>query len=76
MLGNPLSGFAGGPHWLPDGWSTVGQVLPPGAADSLLHANFFFDGTGAGSPVLTLAAWALLGMALTFIAYRRATRTA
>ncbi|MGW7276262.1 hypothetical protein ACWGH5_37890 [Streptomyces sp. NPDC054864] len=76
LLGNPLSGFASGPHWLPDGWAQVGQILPPGAAGSLLRANAFFDGTGAGSPALILAAYALLGLALMFIADRRGTRTA
>ncbi|MGA5196550.1 hypothetical protein [Streptomyces exfoliatus] len=39
FLGNPLSGVASGPHWLPDGWVTVGQLLPPGASGSLLRAN-------------------------------------
>lgn len=29
LLGNPLSAIASGPYWLPDGWSTLGQLLPP-----------------------------------------------
>ncbi|MGW7068732.1 hypothetical protein ACWGII_09115 [Streptomyces sp. NPDC054855] len=76
LIGNPLSGFASGPHWLPDGWAAVGQALPPGAAGSLLRANSFFDGTGAGNPALILGAWALLGLALMLIADRRGTKTA
>ncbi|UUU32346.1 hypothetical protein JIX56_21935 [Streptomyces sp. CA-210063] len=74
LLGNPLSGLAGGPHWLPDGWATLGQFLPPGASGSLLRANAFFDGTGAGSPALTLGCWVLLGLALILIADRRGLR--
>ncbi|MFC8064502.1 hypothetical protein [Streptomyces sp. NPDC057293] len=79
LLGNPLSGLASGPHWLPDGWAAFGQLLPPGAAGSLLRANAFFDGTSAGAPALVLACWALLGLALLFagdLRGRRATQAA
>ncbi|MEU3733851.1 hypothetical protein AB0E81_31300 [Streptomyces sp. NPDC033538] len=75
LLGNPLSGLATGPHWLPDGWATIGQLLPPGASGSLLRANAFFDGAGAGYPALVLTAWVVLGGALTLIADRRGRRT-
>ncbi|GAB2800919.1 hypothetical protein GCM10027073_36450 [Streptomyces chlorus] len=75
FLGNPLSGLATGPHWLPDGWSTLGQILPPGAAGSLLRANAYFDGIGAMSPALTLAAWVTLGLILILIADRRGAKT-
>ncbi|MCX5397110.1 hypothetical protein [Streptomyces sp. NBC_00102] len=71
LLGNPLSGLASGPHWLPDGWATLGQILPPGASGSLLRANAFFDGTGAGTPALVLACWAVLGLVLMLVADRR-----
>ncbi|MFC8231055.1 hypothetical protein [Streptomyces sp. NPDC057287] len=71
FLGNPLSGLGTGPYWLPDGWSTLGQLLPPGASGSLLRSNAFFDGTGAGGPLLVLALWALAGLALMVIADRR-----
>ncbi|MFE9251119.1 hypothetical protein [Streptomyces sp. NPDC007088] len=71
FLGNPLSGLATGPYWLPDGWSTLGQLLPVGASGSLLRANAFFDGTGAGGAVVTLAVWALAGLALVLVAVRR-----
>ncbi|MEV6863430.1 hypothetical protein AB0M44_20800 [Streptosporangium subroseum] len=73
LLGNPLSGLAG-PYWLPTGWATLGQLLPPGASGSLVRALAFFDGTGAGRPVLTLAAWALAGLLAILIADRRTAR--
>lgn len=71
LLGNPLSGLATGPHWLPAGWAAFGQMLPPGAAGSLLRANAYFDGTDALVPALTLAAWLAFGLVLAVIADRR-----
>ncbi|MDL4818570.1 hypothetical protein [Actinomadura opuntiae] len=76
LLGNPLSGLATGPHWLPTGWATLGQLLPPGASGSLLRANAFFDSTGAGLPALVLTAWAAIGVALTLLADQRGRHTA
>lgn len=75
LLGNPLSGLATGPHWLPGGWATVGQLLPPGASGSLLRANAFFDGAGGALPALVLAVWAVAGCAFTLIADGRARRS-
>ncbi|MFJ9381223.1 hypothetical protein [Streptomyces sp. NPDC101455] len=76
LLGNPLSGLSSGPHWLPNGWATLGQLLPPGASGSLLRANAFFAGTGAGGPALTLGCWVLFGLVLILLADRRGTRKA
>ncbi|MGS2645273.1 hypothetical protein [Streptosporangium sp. LJ11] len=73
FLGNPLSGLAG-PHWLPTGWATLGQLLPPGASGSLVRAIGFFDGTGAGAPALTLGFWTLAGLLSLLVADRRAAR--
>ncbi|MER6386458.1 hypothetical protein [Streptomyces sp. NPDC001250] len=64
FLGNPLSGLAGGPEWLPSGWGTFGQFLPPGAGGTLLRSMAFFDGTGSGRALLVLAAWLAFGLAL------------
>lgn len=75
LLGNPLSGLATGPHWLPTGWAVLGQLLPPGASGSLLRANAFFDGAGAGVPALVLTAWAVLGIALVLLANQRGKRS-
>lgn len=73
LLGNPLSGMSG-PNWLPSGWAALGQLLPPGASGSLMRANAFFDGTGAGGPALTLGVWVLAGLLVILIADRRAAR--
>ncbi|MCX5214774.1 hypothetical protein OG689_36895 [Kitasatospora sp. NBC_00240] len=74
LLGNPLSGLTTGPHWLPEGWAAFGQLLPPGASGSLLRANGFFGGAGAGLPALVLTAWAVFGVALVLLADRRGQR--
>jgi hypothetical protein len=74
LLGNPLSALGTGPHWLPDGWSTLGQLLPPGAAGSLLRANGFFGGTGAAAPAAVLSVWAVAGLALMCAAGLRGRR--
>ncbi|MFD4952826.1 hypothetical protein [Streptomyces sp. NPDC058451] len=71
LLGNPFSGLATGPHWLPSGWAAFGQLLPPGASGSLLRANAFFDGAGAGAPALVLTAWVALGVTLVLVADHR-----
>ena len=64
LLGNPLSGLAGAPELLPGGWGTVGQLLPPGATGTLLRSVSWFDGAGAGAPLLVLTAWCVGGLLL------------
>jgi hypothetical protein len=73
LLGNPLSGVATAPELLPSGWSTLGQLLPPGATGTALRSTAFFDGAGAGVPLLVLATWALVGAALALAPWRRRT---
>lgn len=64
LLGNPLSGMTSAPEMLP-GWSgTLGQLLPPGAAGSLLRSTAFFDGHRAWPHVAVLLAWLVFGAAL------------
>ena len=64
LVGNPLSGTGSAPEMLP-GWSgQLGQLLPPGAAGSLLRSTAFFDGHGALQPLTVLLAWLLLGVIL------------
>jgi hypothetical protein len=64
LLGNPLSGLTSAPEMLPTGWGALGQLLPPGAAGTALRSVSFFDGAGAGRPLLVLSCWLLLGLAL------------
>lgn len=64
LLGNPLSGLTSAPEMLPTGWGGLGQLLPPGAAGTALRSVSFFDGAGAGRPLLVLAGWLAGGLLL------------
>lgn len=67
LLGNPLSAVTSAPELLPGGWSTLGQLLPPGAVGSALRSVAFFDGAGALVPLLVLAGWCVLGLLMLLV---------
>ena len=72
LVGNPLSGTTSAPELLP-GWSgEFGQLLPPGAAGTLLRSTAFFDGNGGQQPLLVLLVWLAVGLVLCTIVGRRA----
>ena len=75
LVGNPLSGLASAPEMLPGGWGTVGQLLPQGAAATLLRSTAYFSGAGAGTAILVLTCWASVGAGLIVVAGLRRTRT-
>ena len=64
VLGIPLAGLTTAPALLPAGWGELGQLLPPGAAGTLLRSVVYFDSAGAGAPLAVLAGWAALGLVL------------
>jgi hypothetical protein len=74
LVGNPLSGISSAPELLPAPAGAIGQLLPPGAGGTLLRGTAFFDGAGATAPLTVLAAWVLLGLALTWVAALRRPR--
>ncbi|AVZ71739.1 hypothetical protein SLUN_05565 [Streptomyces lunaelactis] len=71
LIGNPFSGAASAPELLPDPAGLIGQWLPPGAGATLLRSVSYFDGSAAGSAVLTLSLWAALGLAAVLVGGRR-----
>lgn len=71
LVGNPLSGLATAPEFLPAFWSTLGAWLPPGAGGQLLRSAAYFDGAGAAPHLLVLGAWFVLGLALIALGARR-----
>lgn len=75
LLGNPLSGMSTAPELLPTGWGDLGQLLPPGAAGSLLRSVDFFDNAGATRPLIVLLCWLAAGLALCMAAELRRRRT-
>lgn len=74
LLGNPLSGLGSAPEMLPEGWGTLGRLLPPGATGSLLRSTAFFDGAAAAAPVAVLGAWVLAGLLFWSAAWSRRVR--
>ncbi|MFE5675025.1 DUF3533 domain-containing protein [Streptomyces erythrochromogenes] len=65
VLGNPSAGGAYPYPLLPPFWSTIGPALPPGAGTYAARSITYFNGNGAGGPMLVLSAWALVGAAVT-----------
>ena len=74
LVGNPFSGMTSAPELLPTGWSTLGQLLPPGATGTLLRSVAFFDGAGGTRALWILVGWVVLGLALAVLGSRRAGR--
>ena len=74
LLGNPLSGMTSAPEMLPSGWSTLGQLLPPGAAGTALRSVSFFDSAGAARPLVVLSCWLIAGFALCALGAMRSQR--
>ncbi|MFD3706082.1 hypothetical protein ACFWUP_23330 [Nocardia sp. NPDC058658] len=64
LIGNPFSAATSAPELLPQPWGTIGQLLPPGAAASLLRSAAYFNGAGAAGPLTVLLVWAATGLAL------------
>jgi hypothetical protein len=75
FLGNPLSGLASGPEFLPQPWGGIGQLLPPGATGTLMRDVTFFDGHGATKAVITLTCYLIVGATLYALALLRDRRT-
>ncbi len=67
FIANPLSGMATGWQWLPSPWGAIGQLMPIGAAGSLLRSTSFFDGHGATKPIIVLLCWVVVGILMAII---------
>ena len=66
FVGNPFAGISTSAQWLPAGVAAIGQLLPPGAAGTLVRSVAYFDGVGGGVAALTLGVWVLAGIVLWF----------
>ncbi|MED5811115.1 ABC transporter permease [Mycolicibacterium sp. 050232] len=71
LLGNPLSGLTAAPEMLPAGWGQLGQLLPQGAAATLLRSTAYFGGAGADLAIIVLSCWVVAGVTLVIIAALR-----
>ncbi|MFI6869115.1 hypothetical protein [Nocardia sp. NPDC050406] len=74
LIGNPFSAATSAPELLPQPWGALGQLLPPGAAATLLRSVAFFDGAGAAAPLMVLLGWAAVALALLGIGALRGRR--
>ena len=76
FVGNPFSAVSSAPELLPQPAGAIGQLMPPGAGANLLRSTGFFDGAGAGTHLMVLAAWSLAGLALLAAGALRSRRRA
>lgn len=65
VLGNPSAGGAYAYPLLPPFWRAIGPALPPGTGTFAARSIAYFQGNGAGGPMLVLAAWAVAGALVT-----------
>jgi hypothetical protein len=71
VIGDPSAGGPW-PHELAaEPWRAVGSWIPNGAGLTALRQAVYFDGHGVSGPVLVIAAYAVIGAALTLVASRR-----
>jgi hypothetical protein len=75
ILGSvPISGALVPREFLPTFWSDLGQLLPQGAAITLLRDLSYFPDAPIGAAWWVLAAWAVAGLILTGLPLRRSQR--
>lgn len=74
VLGNPSAGGAYQSALLPEFWRVIGGLLPNGAGTDAVRRIVYFDGVGAGSEVVTVAAYAAVGAAVAMLASLRHAR--
>jgi len=64
LIANPLSAATGPVEFLAQPWGAVGQLLPPGAAATLLRDLSYFPDATTLTSWLALGGWTLLGLLL------------
>lgn len=79
LFANPISAASVPVQFLLQPWGAIGQLLPPGAAGTLLRDLSYFPAADATGPWLLLSVWFVVGLALTSVdlsARRAAARRA
>ncbi len=66
-LGLVISGSSIAPEMLPDSGRTIGRLLPPGAGASFVRDRLYFPDASDSLPLLVLAAFALVGLAIVMV---------
>ncbi len=75
-IGNATSGATLGIDLLPAWAQTISPILPPGAAFRAVNDFGYFNGNHAGSSLVVLAAWFVVGLALVLLRQRLTARRA
>ena len=77
FFGFAFSGATTAWQLMPTPWGRLAQYLPVGATNTSLRSVAFFDGAKAAGPLGVLAAWALVGVALSLAGHvpRQSTRS-
>ncbi|MFE6991972.1 ABC-2 transporter permease [Streptomyces pharetrae] len=74
IAGNPSAGGAFPLPMLPPFWAAIGPALPPGAGTWAARSIAYFRGNDTTGALLVLAAWAVVGIAVTLAAARMRER--
>ncbi|MDO5749695.1 MAG: ABC transporter permease [Rothia sp. (in: high G+C Gram-positive bacteria)] len=64
FIGNPISGASMPHEFLPAFWGELGQLMIPGASNTLLRSLAYFPEASTGAQWGVLVAWAIFGMTL------------
>lgn len=75
VVGNAVNGSAVPTSMLPGGYRELAPWLPNNAAIHLVRSDVYFGGHGQGGPILTLALWALVSLAVVAVADSVRART-
>ncbi|MFG2817980.1 DUF3533 domain-containing protein [Kitasatospora sp. NPDC048365] len=71
VLGNPSAGGVFPPPLLPAFWRAIGAWIPNGAGTDVARSIAYLGSTNIAVPLLVLAAWAAVGVGVTFLAVLR-----
>ncbi|MFF2041592.1 DUF3533 domain-containing protein [Kitasatospora sp. NPDC058170] len=74
VLGNPSAGGVFPPPMMPPFWRAIGAWIPNGAGTDAARSIAYFGAANLAVPLLVLAVWAAIGVAVTFIAVLRKPR--
>lgn len=76
FFGLPFSGALSAPQLVPTPWGEIAGWLPAAAGNEALRSVAFFSGSAAGSQLLILIGWLVVGLILLAVSSRKNTQVA